>query len=168
MKKRVKYPLHLLLTAVMAGLLISACSEEGNQSDIRPSGGDENRTLSFTDSLAFVSSQGDTVATIAVAIADEKTERTTGLMHVTELGEDEGMLFIFPQEGPRGFWMANTPLSLDIIFINADKEIVRIHRSVPPFTKQTFRSGEPAMYVVETNAGFAIAHDIREGMEVSF
>ncbi len=89
-------------------------------------------------------------------------------MHVTNLGEDEGMLFIFQEAGPRGFWMANTPLPLDIIFVNSKKEIVRIHHSTPPFSKETFSSGEPALYAVETNAGFTIAHDIREGMEIRF
>ncbi len=128
----------------------------------------ENRTLAFTDSLAFVDAEGDTVAKIAIALADDERERSRGLMHVTELGEDEGMLFIFQEEKPLSFWMANTPLPLDIIFVNAENEIVRIHRNTPPFSKKNFISGEPALYAVETNAGFTIAHDIREGMEVRF
>lgn len=78
------------------------------------------------------------------------------------------MLFIFQKEEPRSFWMANTPLSLDIMFVNADKEIVRIHHSTPPFSHENFKSGVPAQYAIETNGGFAVAHDIREGMKVMF
>lgn len=157
-----------LLTPIVAiALLLCTCSDE-NDGNNYLSNNEQNRTLTFSDSLAFISTEGDTVAAIAVAIADEPRERNRGLMHITELGEDEGMLFIFQREKPLSFWMANTPLSLDIIFVNSNKKIVRIHHAVPPFTKQNFKSGEPAMYAIETNAGFTIANDIREGMEVQF
>ncbi|HEX6982180.1 MAG TPA: DUF192 domain-containing protein [Balneolaceae bacterium] len=110
--------------------------------------------------------EGDTVSTIEVAVADTDQERSQGLMDVRELGESKGMLFIFEGEQPRSFWMANTPLPLDIIFVNAEGEIVRIHHSAKPFSEENFLSGEPAKYVVEVNAGYTIAHDIKEGMKV--
>lgn len=101
-------------------------------------------------------------------MADEDSERNQGLMDIRNLPQSKGMLFIFEETQPRSFWMANTPLPLDIIFVNADKEIVRIHHNTQPFSEKNFSSGEPAKYVVETNAGYCVSHDIQEGMKVSF
>lgn len=163
MKYHLKYILPGLISSI---LLLGGCSSK--DTGVKKSEGQNRPALAFTDSLAFISAEGDTVATIAVAIADEPDERARGLMYVTELGQDQGMLFIFQKEQPLSFWMANTPLSLDIIFVNANKEIVRIHHSTPPFSHENFKSGEPALYAIETNAGFTIAHDIRVGMEIRF
>lgn len=122
----------------------------------------------FSDSLSFISSANDTLATIQVAIADEPSERNEGLMDVHNLGSNQGMLFIFEEQQPLSFWMANTPLPLDIFFVNEDREIVRIHHNTQPFTEENFPSDAPALYAVETNAGFAVAHDIQEGMKIAF
>jgi len=62
--------------------------------------------------------------------------------------------------------MANTPLSLDIIYVNSDFEIVRIHRNTPSYSHENIHSEAPAMYVVEVNAGFTLEHDITEGMSI--
>lgn len=89
-------------------------------------------------------------------------------MNVTNLPSDKGMLFIFEDNQPRSFYMANTPLSLDIIFVNEDKEIVRIHNNTQPYSDKNLTSGKPARYVVETNGGYCLSHDIQEGMRVDF
>ena len=102
-------------------------------------------------------------------MADDANERNEGLMNVSNLPQNRGMLFIFEEQQPLSFWMANTPLPLDIFFVNEDMEIVRIHRNTPPYTEENFTSGdEPALYAVETNAGFAVSHDIQEGMKITF
>lgn len=88
-------------------------------------------------------------------------------MDVRDLPESKGMLFIFENNEPRSFWMANTPLSLDIIFVNNEGEIVRIHHSAQPFSEKNVKSDKPAKYVIETNAGYCISNDIQEGMNVS-
>ncbi len=109
-----------------------------------------------------------TVSTVQVAVADDDNSRSEGLMNVHHLPADSGMLFIFEGNEPRSFWMANTPLSLDIIYANSDFEIVRIHRNTQPFSHEQIRSEVPAKYVVEVNAGYAMRHDITEGMKISF
>jgi uncharacterized protein len=106
------------------------------------------------------------VTTIEVAVADDDASRSEGLMDVHELPSDAGMLFIFDEDEPRSFWMAGTPLSLDIIFINGDYEIVRIHRNTPPYSHESIPSEEAAKYVVEVNAGYTTRHDITEGMRI--
>ena len=84
------------------------------------------------------------------------------------MGQNEGMLFIFDEERPLSFWMANTPLSLDIMYVNSDSTIVRIYSNTTPFSEATLPSDAPAIYVVETNAGYAVANGITEGMKIRF
>lgn len=127
-----------------------------------------NRELDFTAQVSFYSSDSEQlISTIDVVIADDDDSRSEGLMNVHELPADAGMLFMFENEQPRSFWMANTPLSLDIMFVNSDLEIVRIHRNTTPYSHDQIRSELPAKYVVEVNAGYSVRHDITEGMIIS-
>jgi uncharacterized membrane protein (UPF0127 family) len=151
----------------MAAMLLSACSQAQKKSNTKTTE-KEGRTLTYERSVSFINAGGDTLSTIEVAVADEQNERNQGLMDVRDLPQSNGMLFIFEENQPRSFWMANTPLPLDIIFVNADSKIVRIHHNTQPYSENNFESGEPAKYVVETNAGYCIANDIQEGMTVSF
>lgn len=125
--------------------------------------GQEERTLTYEADVAFLSASGDTLSVIDAAVADDQESRTQGLMNVTSMPEDAGMIFIFEQNQPRSFWMASTPLSLDLIFANDDFEIVRIHRNASPYSQDSIQSGAPAKYVVEVNAGYTVEHDINEG-----
>ncbi|WP_246043098.1 DUF192 domain-containing protein [Fodinibius saliphilus] len=146
-------------------MLLSACSQAQKKSNSKNTK-KEGRTITFERSVSFLSTQGDTLSTVEVAIADEDIERNQGLMDVRDLPKSKGMLFIFENNEPRSFWMANTPLPLDIIFVNNNYEIVRIHHNTQPFSEKSFASEKPAKYVIETNAGYCIAHDIQEGMKV--
>jgi uncharacterized membrane protein (UPF0127 family) len=129
---------------------------------------DRSNEINYMKPLSFVNDKGDTLATIKVAVADTPKERNEGLMDVDHMAEDRGMLFIFDHQQQLSFWMANTPLSLDIIFVNKKKQIVRIHHSTQPFSQKNLPSGKPAIYTVETNGGFCVDHDIREGMKIAF
>ncbi|WP_445666004.1 DUF192 domain-containing protein [Fodinibius sp. AD559] len=154
-----------LISILSLSLLFLSCSEQEKTEDSTQNTG---RTLTYEKSVAFLDTNADTLTTIDVAIADSDKERNQGLMDVRNLPSDKGMLFIFDQNQPRSFWMANTPLSLDIMFVNADFEIVRIHKNAPPFSEKSFESEAPAKYVIETNGGFSILHDIQEGTSISF
>lgn len=169
METAMKQPLKLLLGVVII-TLISGCSHRQTKSNSKntKSTNDRSSSLIFSDTLSFLSSANDTLATIQVAVANEPNERNEGLMDVNNLPQDRGMLFIFEEQQPLSFWMANTPLPLDIFFVNKDMEIVRIHRNTQPFTEENFTSDAPAIYAVETNGGFAVAHDIQEGMQITF
>lgn len=80
-----------------------------------------------------------------------------------KMEDGQGMLFIFPSEEPEGFYMKNTIIPLDIIFINSKKEIVKIYKNTTPFSEQDLPSLKPAVYVVEVNAGFTDKNNIKEG-----
>jgi uncharacterized membrane protein (UPF0127 family) len=105
-----------------------------------------------------------------VEVADQPQEITTGLMFREFLGQDEGMLFIFEGDSPRSFWMKNTLIPLDMIFINSSLDIVHIVENAEPCKTpscQTYSSVQPAMYVVEANSGFVREHDIEPGQKIS-
>lgn len=126
------------------------------------------RTLDYTRNIQFLNEDSGVISEIRAAVVDDDDSRNMGLMDVHDLPENRGMLFVFHMQAPLSFWMANTPLSLDIIFVNKDFEIVRIHHSTPPYSEQSFESGSDAMYAIEVNAGYCVRHDIREGLKVAF
>ncbi len=107
--------------------------------------------------------------TFNAAVARSHQEQQIGLMNVTadELGQDEGMLFVFSSERPLSFWMKNTLIPLDIAFINASGRIVRIH-TMKALDLSSYASGTPAMYALEVHAGRFAALSIVEGDTVEF
>lgn len=153
--------LNLLLILTSAFLLIFCSQEEKSEQKQR-----NGRTLTYEQSVTFLTADQDSLTSIEVAVADDDKERSQGLMDVRDMPSDKGMLFIFEENEPRSFWMANTPLTLDIIFVNEEYEIVRIHRNAKAYSEKNFESGEPAKYVIETNGGFSISHDIQVGNKV--
>lgn len=103
---------------------------------------------------------------VTVDIADTPTKRNFGLMYRRDLPESHGMLFLFPREALLSFWMKNTPLPLDIIFINAARTIVSIAASTTPFSEKPLPSANPAQFVLEVNGGFCQKHGITAGARV--
>lgn len=154
----------LFTLLLLVPLLFISCDSEKKE-QTRDSKG---RILNYTGELSFLTPDGNKITSIEIAVADDEASRGSGLMDVRNLPEQHGMLFIFEDEQPRSFWMANTPLPLDIIFVNSEKEIVRIHRNTQPYSKKNFVSDFPAKYVVEVNAGFTTKNDITEGAKIEF
>lgn len=150
------------LFIISTSLFILHCSDSTQENQPQQ----QERVLNYEARVAFISASGDTISTIEAAVADDQTSRTEGLMNVTSLPEDSGMIFIFEENQPRSFWMASTPLSLDLIFVNDTFEIVRIHRNASPYSQESIQSERPAKYVVEVNAGYTLRHDINEGASI--
>lgn len=91
-----------------------------------------------------------------VEIADDAESRARGLMFRDELADDQGMLFIWNQAEPRAFWMRNTRIALDIVYIGPDLRIVAWSLDTPPCRTRNcpnYPSGRPAQYVLEVRAG---------------
>lgn len=105
---------------------------------------------------------------IDVEIADSEGERQQGLMYRTQMEDSQGMLFIFPETEMQSFWMKNTLISLDILFVNENMEIVTIQKYAQPKSEQSLRSTKPAKYVIEVNAGFCDRYEVNEGDLVKF
>jgi uncharacterized membrane protein (UPF0127 family) len=103
---------------------------------------------------------------ITVELADTPEKRALGLMYRRDLPELHGMLFLFPRQEPQSFWMKNTPLPLDIIFIDATRTIVSIAPNTTPFSEKLIPSDKPAQFVLEVNGGFCQRHGIAVGNRV--
>jgi uncharacterized membrane protein (UPF0127 family) len=100
-----------------------------------------------------------------VEIADDEGERQHGLMYRTSMPDGHGMLFIFPQAKPQAFWMRNTYMPLDIIYIGADGRIVSIIQG-RPFDDAPLPSDGPAIGVLEIYAGKAAEKGVKVGDRV--
>jgi uncharacterized membrane protein (UPF0127 family) len=103
-----------------------------------------------------------------VELADTPAAQSRGLMFRTALGDFEGMIFPSTVPEPRSFWMKNTPLSLDIIFIGADGRILNIAANTVPYSTDPVSSKGPASAVLELRAGRAAALGIVPGDKVEF
>lgn len=116
--------------------------------------------------LVFTKSNGDTISKIDIEIADDDTQRQVGLMMRRSMKLDQGMLFIFDLEAYQSFWMKNTIMALDIIYVNSQKEIVTIYKNAKPYSEESLPSSKPAQYVVEVIAGYTDQFGIKEGDKV--
>ncbi len=103
---------------------------------------------------------------VEVELALDPGKRQRGLMFRNRLARDAGMLFVFPDSRPRSFWMKNTPLPLDIVYIDSRLRIVSIAKATEPYSTRAIPSGEAAQYVLEINAGFADRRGLKVGQAV--
>ncbi len=110
------------------------------------------------------------VRTVRVPVEVVRTEedRARGLMFRRELGAQQGMLFVFDQEEIQSFWMKNTYIPLDMIFINNAMQVVGVVEHAEPLTTTSRRVGNPSRYVLEVNSGFAKQHGVSAGAKVEF
>jgi uncharacterized membrane protein (UPF0127 family) len=118
--------------------------------------------------LTFLKAAGDTVKTIDIEIADTERDRMQGLMYRTKMDFDKGMLFIFDNEEEQSFWMRNTKISLDILYVNSQLEILTIYKHTQPYSDSPIPSFKPALYVVEVAAGFCDQFSVEEGDRIAF
>jgi uncharacterized protein len=105
-------------------------------------------------------------AAFDVEVAADDASREHGLMYRTKLAPNAGMLFDFKKEGYRTFWMKNTPLPLDMIFIKADGTISTISEDTIPYSEDSVPSSEPVRAVLEINGGRSRALGIEPGDKV--
>ena len=105
---------------------------------------------------------------IRAEIADSDIERMRGLMFRKAMPEKEGMLFIFDEENLTPFWMKDTYLPLDILFINSQKEIVDIAENAQPLSEELIPPHAPYRYALELNAGFVKKYKVERGDRIEF
>ncbi len=105
---------------------------------------------------------------LRVQVADTDATRQTGLMYRRSMPEREGMLFIFQQVHPVAFWMKNTVLSLDILFIDGAGRVMNIARGTTPFSLEPIPADGPTRAVLELNAGASARLGIEVGDRVRY
>lgn len=147
----------------LAAALISSCtpSQKDAVATHRP------RTDETLPALQIESSAGRPL-TFTIEIADTPKAREVGLMFRKELPDNAGMLFIFEAQDDHHFWMKNTYLPLDMIFIDETMTVVGIVHRAAPETLTSRGVGKPSRYVLEINGGLAKREGIIEGAKVTF
>jgi uncharacterized membrane protein (UPF0127 family) len=117
--------------------------------------------------LEFVTSAG-IVSKIDIEIADSPDQRSLGLMYRKKLDPDKGMLFIFQRSEEQAFWMKNTLIPLDIIYVDDQLRIVSIAENAKPLDETDIGSMAPALYVVEVNGGYCKQYGIAPGDHIKY
>ncbi len=116
----------------------------------------------------LVETSGGQRLAVDVEIARTEPERRKGLMDRKSLGENAGMLFIFDETSVHSFWMKNTLIPLDMIFVDDDGRIAGIVERAEPLTLAERTVGKPSRYVLEVNGGWCRAHGVRADDQVRF
>lgn len=127
----------------------------------------ESYEPSFTEegAGAFVTASGDTVAAFALELAETTAETTQGMMFRRSVPEGTGMLFIMPEERYQSFWMRNTYVPLDIIYLSEAGSVVSIQANAQPMNETPLPSEGPAKYVLEIAGGASATLGITPGMK---
>lgn len=144
-------------------LVLSACKEEKKSV--------KQTEVMFTkeaDLSIFKIATDSTIIDLDIEIADTDYDIQTGLMYRSTMEPNQGMLFVFDDEEERFFYMKNTQIPLDIIYIDANKKIVSFQKNAKPFNETSLPSHVPAKYVLEVNAGMADAWFLKEGDSISY
>jgi hypothetical protein len=105
-------------------------------------------------------------ASVEVEIAENDHDRQRGLMYRKAMPQDKGMIFLFAEKDIHSFWMHNTCIPLDMLYLDADGLIVGIEENTPTMSDETFDVGCPSQYVLEVNAGWTRAHGVFAGQRV--
>jgi len=155
-------------------LLAAACGGSDRASRPAPpveqlDEGDMTRDQPVTGAAVLFRPRGRPEARVEVEVARTPSAIHLGLMHRTHLAPDGGMLFLFSRPKVQRFWMKNTLIPLDMIFVSADMVVAGvIENAAPRTTTRRTLPGVVSQYVVEVNAGYAAAHGIQAGCPVEF
>ncbi len=159
--------LHKFIYTLILISAITAC-----QSNNKKSGEHKTETPKIVfkkqGQLKILDSAGQEKARFDIEMAKDAYHRETGLMYRRSMKDAQAMLFIFEDVKPRYFWMKNTYIPLDIIYIGPDKKIVSIVKEAKVLDETALPSKEPAQYVLEIKAGLADRYHIKKGDRISW
>ena len=111
----------------------------------------------------FSNELGDTIAEFQIELAESNKEIQIGMMWRKSMSKDMGMLFLMPEEKIQSFWMKNTYIPLDIIYINSERRIVSIIDNAKPMSEKPIPSMEPANFILEVSGGTCAKLGIQPG-----
>ncbi len=154
----------VLLATFLVVLAALLAAPSGSVAQMVPRAGEAMVLPRDAAPLVAHTDQGDAIFSVEIAYTGEM--RSRGLMFREEMDEDHGMLFVFENTTPVSFWMKNTPLPLDLVFIGEDGLVESIGEGVP-FSTASIPSGAPVRFVLEINRGVAQKTGIVEGTRIS-
>ncbi|SHG88803.1 DUF192 domain-containing protein [Flagellimonas flava] len=154
-----------IIKVLMVGagvLFLVNCKTEGKR-EIK------TEVISFTkEGELEITRDGDSLVQLDIEIAETDYETQTGLMYRNEMEDRQGMLFIFPDVTMHSFYMKNTEIPLDIIYIDENLKIASFQKNARPFDETGLSSQVPAKYVLEVKAGLSDQWSLQVGDVVSF
>lgn len=168
-----KRPITLIFLLVLIILLVASCTylhKNANKElpekkipleSVKPV--DKAKFIKEGKVIFFSKETKKEIIQIDVEIADNPDEIATGLMYRHCMPDKAGMLFIYEETQPLAFWMKNTYIPLDIIFVDENMQIVTIKKNTKPLSEKLILSNRDSMYVVEVNAGFCDKYGIKIG-----
>jgi uncharacterized membrane protein (UPF0127 family) len=148
----------LLLTSVLAVAVLPACKSGGQKA------GTTTSAPSSVTSVAIDTGGRKVLFRVEVAVTPE--EHARGLMYRSQLADDAGMVFVFEEPSVQRFWMKNTLIPLDMIFIGKDRRIVGVVENAAPETETERMVGAPSQYVLEIGGGLSAKLGIHRGESV--
>ena len=149
----------------MLSVAISSCKNDNKSNSIT------STDIPFTKegTLKLLTSQRDSIIKeLHIEVADDDYQIQTGLMYRNKLESNHGMLFIFPTEAYKSFYMKNTRIPLDIIYFDKDSTLVSIQKNAVPFDETSLPSEGPVQYVLEVNAGLSDQWNLKRGNKIWF
>ncbi|MEL4308047.1 DUF192 domain-containing protein [Joostella sp. CR20] len=160
----ISYLVRLVLVLLFICFTLISCNDNSAEKEIK------TEKISFKKEGELSISRNDSiiVSKIDIEIADNEYERQTGLMYRNSMEENQGMLFVFEDAEPRYFYMKNTEIPLDILYIDSNFKIVSMVKNAQPMNEASLPSNFPAQYVLELNGGMANAWKINEGDVISY
>lgn len=140
-------------------------TKKNNEDDVADFG---KNIKNYKHKLVLISNDNKNLLNFKIAIADNYKKREQGLMNIKKLPEDHAMLFIFDNPQIAGFWMKNTLIPLDIIFVDQSNKIVNIAKNNKPLSENLISSKYEIDKTIEVNAGIVDKYQIKIGDKISF
>jgi uncharacterized protein len=163
----VKHLLFSIAIVIAMPMFITGCEESTPNQPVKR----ERLEPQFREDgkLWFMREQDkDTIREIRIEVVEKAKDIQYGMMFRKSMEDDTGMLFLMKQERPQSFYMKNTYVSLDIIYISGDKQIVSIAEKTEPLSEKSIPSGAPALYVLEVPGGYCAKYGITRFQYVDF
>lgn len=143
--------LKIFLVAIVTIAITTSCKKATEEKTI----GSTEIPFTKEGTLTLKKADGSLIKTIDIEFAEDDYERETGLMHRSSMKPLQGMLFIQDAERVQNFYMKNTLISLDLIFIDSNKKVVSFAENAKPLDLTSLSSQVPAKYVLEINGGLS-------------
>lgn len=153
---------YILLSVLLFSLIFIGCKD--NKKAIKQT----EVTFTKEGELTIFKASDSTQVHLDIEIADTDFDIQTGLMYRNSMKKNQGMLFVFEDERERFFYMKNTKIPLDLIYISADTTIVSFQKNAKPFDESSLPSNAPAKFVLEVNAGLVDTWRIAVGDSLKF
>ncbi|MXV38791.1 DUF192 domain-containing protein [Flavobacteriaceae bacterium Ap0902] len=156
---------NIFVTAIIIATGTYSCKESSSTSPNATVDNSEPIEIEFLKEGELTLSNNDSILKqVDIEIAKSNNERAIGLMNRSSMEENQGMLFVFEQDNSTGFYMKDTRIPLDIIFIGADSTVITISENRQPFDTTSQGASAPYRYVLEVNGGKAKEWNVQEGV----